>query len=72
MSPKVTGLAEGPAIYLPMFVVMIAACSRAPDGGDKHWVRLFHVALDGSNSDHLTNRSIGGFDGSGSGIAPSA
>lgn len=36
------------------------------------WVRLFRVALDGSNSDHLTSFSAGRFVGSGFGIAPFA
>ena len=44
----------------------------AGGSGQHIWVRLFRVALDESNSDHLTNCNIGGFDGSGSGIAPSA
>ena len=36
------------------------------------WVRLFRVALDGSNFDHLTSQRCGRFAGSGSGIRPSA
>jgi hypothetical protein len=39
---------------------------------DVHWVRLFHVVLDGRNFDHLTSLRCEGECGSGLGTARSA
>ena len=75
-SPEEVGVIEAELGFDPdgsgQFMTGLALASEPALDLDTLWVRLFRVALDESNSDHLTNRNIGGFDGSGSGIAPSA
>ncbi len=66
--------------YLLGIILMVGIQVSSSNFGDKPvkgdhnvlWVRLFRVALDGSNSDHLTSLSTGRFAGSGLGISPSA